>query len=158
MTLMAQVRKIVPPGLGAYLSMWAALFAVAVAAGAASGRALAFAAALLFATGAAHSIAGERFVLMRLFRRADMPRLLGSASLTRQTLRFVWHELTVAMWAAGALLLAVADGAVSARDVARIVSLALAANAAMSLVASRGRHLSWAAFAAAAAAAWIGAR
>ena len=40
-----------------------------------------FVAALLtFAVGLAHSVLGERFVLMRLFRRTELPKLFGETA------------------------------------------------------------------------------
>lgn len=140
-----------------YLSIWFALFAVAgaIAAAVSEGRLLVFAATILLLTGLAHSVLGERFILARLLRRSDLPRLLGSEALTRRTIRFAWHLTSVAWWGAAALLLASADGAISARDVARILSIVFAASAAISAVVARGRHLSWAAFGAVAIATWI---
>lgn len=141
-----------------YLAMWALVFAVAVGAGVAAnrGRALVFAAAILLATGLAHSLAGERFILVPLFRR-ELPRMLGDRALTARTLRFVWHEFTIGLWTAGALLASAADGVLGPREVARSVAVAFAGNAALSFVVSRGRHLSWAAFVAVAVSAWVGA-
>lgn len=46
------------------------------------------AAALVVALGLAHSLLGERYILQRLLRREDLPRLFGSADFTRRTLRF----------------------------------------------------------------------
>ena len=57
--------------------------------------ALLAAAALAVVLGIAHSYLGERFILVRLFRRADLPKLVGSAELTKQTLRLAWHITTV---------------------------------------------------------------
>lgn len=139
-----------------YLGVWGGIFALASAVAAASAhRLLTFAATLLLLTGLAHSILGERFVLERLFRRADLPRLLGDEALTSRTLWFAWHLTTIAWWGGAALLLTVADGAVSAREVARIVSATFAASAAISFVIARAQHLSWAAFLAVAIAAWF---
>jgi hypothetical protein len=39
----------------------------------------------------AHSYLGERYILTRLFRRDDLPRLLGGTGFTKRTLRFAWH-------------------------------------------------------------------
>jgi len=56
---------------------------------------LAAAALLIPALGAAHSVLGERYILIRLFRRSDLPKLFGSDTFTRRTLRFAWHLTTV---------------------------------------------------------------
>jgi len=46
------------------------------------------AAALCFALGLAHSVLGERYILVHLFRRTDLPKLFGDDRFTRRTLRF----------------------------------------------------------------------
>lgn len=46
------------------------------------------AAFLIFATGLAHSVLGERYLLARLFQRENLPKLFGGTSLTIGTLRF----------------------------------------------------------------------
>ena len=50
--------------------------------------------------GVAHSVLGERFLLVRLCQRDNLPHLLGSDAFTRQTLRFAWHLTTIAWWGA----------------------------------------------------------
>ena len=54
------------------------------------------AAALAVLLGVAHSYLGERYILTRLFRRGDLPRLFGGVEFTQQTLRFAWHLTSVA--------------------------------------------------------------
>ena len=56
------------------------------------------AAGLVLLVGLAHSYLGERYILIRLFRRSDLPHLFGSDVFTRRTLRFAWHLTTVAWW------------------------------------------------------------
>ena len=48
------------------------------------------AAVLLALIALAHSALGERYILTRLFRRGELPRLYGSDWFTRRTLRFAW--------------------------------------------------------------------
>lgn len=106
------------------------------------------AAALAFAIGVAHSYLGERYILVRLFRR-ELPPLLGSDWLTRRTLRFAWHLTTVAWWGFGALLWMLADTDAAAREAGLWVVVAVfGVNAVIAVAASRGRHLSWIVFAA----------
>jgi hypothetical protein len=59
---------------------------------------LALAATLAVLVGAAHSYLGERYLLVRPFRRGGLPPLHGSDVFTRRTLRFAWHVTTVAWW------------------------------------------------------------
>lgn len=97
---------------------------------------------LIFAIGLAHSVLGERYILMRLFRR-PLPKLFGDDSFTRQTLRFAWHLLTVAWFGfAGVLLLIDAEQA-SRINILYTVAVTFAVTAVTALIASRARHLSW---------------
>ena len=105
--------------------------------------------------GLAHSYLGERYILVRLFRRADLPHLLGSDVFTKQTLRFAWHLTSVAWWGAAAVLLALGQN--SPRLGVLALSGTFFASALVTLVASRGRHLAWPVFLLIAVAAWLGA-
>lgn len=97
-------------------------------------------------TGVAHSYLGERFILIRLFKRDDLPQLFGSADFTKRTLRFAWHLTSVAWWGFAALLLLLADGANSGDSVALVIAATASVSAVVALVGSRGRHLSWLVF------------
>ena len=108
---------------------------------------MAVAALLAVLLGAAHSYLGERFILIRLFRRGDLPKLFGGTEFTQQTLRFAWHVTTVAWLGLAALLLTLAmPGAVDARAMGRIIGTTFAVSGLAALVGSRGRHLSWIVF------------
>ena len=121
---------------------------------------LLLAAALTFAIGAAHSYLGERYILIRLFRRTDLPHLFGSDLFTRRTLRFAWHLTTVAWWGCGLLLLIAARSLapLSRAALGSVVAGTFLASALVTLVGSRGRHLAWPGFLAIAEAAWFGLR
>lgn len=69
---------------------------------------LILAAFLVAALGLAHSYLGERFILIRLFRRHDLPALFGGAEFTVRTLRFAWHFTTVLMLGLSVLLVQLA--------------------------------------------------
>ena len=87
--------------------------------------ALVCAAGLILALGAVHSILGERYILSRLFRRSDLPRLFGSDLFTRRTLRFAWHLTTLAWLGFAALLLAAArpgSGTLALRQIGALVA------------------------------------
>ena len=81
------------------------------------------AATLLAVTAAAHSVLGERYILVRLFRRDDLPRLFGSDAFTKRTLRFAWHLTTIAWFGLAAILEALAQSRGGAGSVLRIVAL-----------------------------------
>lgn len=102
--------------------------------------------ALLVATGLAHSILGERYILTRLFRRADLPRLFGGTAFTTGTLRFCWHLLTLAWWGLGYLLLLIAYDALTPARVLQGVAAVALLSALFPLILTRGRHLSWIVF------------
>ena len=105
--------------------------------------ALYFAAFLLVAIGVAHSYLGERYLLIRLFRRADLPKLLGSVQFTTQVLRFAWHITTIAWWGFAGILIHLARGPISGKVIALITGFTFIATGIAALVGSRGRHLSW---------------
>ncbi len=116
---------------------------------------LLFLAALLtVAIGLAHSWLGEKYIIVRLLRRSDLPRLFGSDEFTRQTIRFAWHLTTIAWWGFAAVLV-VLSGSIVGVNVAQGLLLAIAftflASTALALVFTRGRHLSWVVFLAIAA-------
>ena len=109
--------------------------------------ALATAAILTVLLAAAHSYLGERYILIPLFRRGDLPKLLGSTRFTQDTLRLVWHITTVAFLGFAALLVALAlPGGVAPRLLGWIIGTTYAVSGFVALIASKGRHLSWIAF------------
>src|SRR5918999_1332155 len=106
------------------------------------------AAFLTLVIGVAHSWLGERYILVRLFRRQNIPHLLGSDAFTKRTLRFAWHLTTIAWFGAAALLLVLASyplGA-SARMLSGVIATTFLVSAVVAVVGSRGRHLSWVVF------------
>ena len=103
------------------------------------------AAFLALLVGVAHSYLGERYILIRLFRRDDLPRLFGSDWFTRRTLRFVWHLTTVVCWGLATVLVVAAS--TSGPGFREAVLLAIAgtflASAILAGGFTNGRHLSW---------------
>lgn len=112
---------------------------------------LMLAAALIVAVGLAHSILGERYLLMRLFKRADLPKLAGGTAFTTGTLRFAWHLTTVAWWTLAVLLFAAGNGTMSTTRTLQVIAVAAFVSGLFPLFFTRGRHLSWIAFFAVAA-------
>jgi hypothetical protein len=96
---------------------------------------------------AAHSFLGERYILIRLFRRDDLPRLFGGTEFTTRTLRFAWHLTSVA-W------IGLAAAVAAPGRVAEIAAATFAISGLAALAGSRGRHLAWIVFLAIAALAW----
>ncbi len=116
---------------------------------------LAAAALLIFLTGLAHSVLGERYILQRLFRRPDLPRLFGGTAFTVGTLRFAWHTTTVVWWGVGLLLAMAAAGPVGRPEALQVLAGTAALSALLPIVFTRGRHLSWLVFVAVAVLAWL---
>ena len=104
------------------------------------------AAAALYLTGLAHSYLGERYILIRLFRRDDLPQLFGGTAFTIGTLRFAWHLTTVAWWGFAYLAFIASQGPVSTDQVLATVGGVALVSAAFPLYFTRGRHLSWIVF------------
>lgn len=117
---------------------------------------LLIAAFLLVAIAAAHSYLGERYILIRLFRREDLPRLRGSDTFTKKTLRFAWHITSVAWLGFAAILVVLSRIPVETIWVTRIVSATFLVSGAVSLVGARGRHYSWIVFLAIGLLTWFG--
>jgi hypothetical protein len=112
------------------------------------------AAALAFGVGVAHSVLGERYILIRLFRRQELPRLFGSDLFTRRTLRFAWHLTTLAWWGFGGQLLVSAFPESGAESLLHVVAATFLATAVVTFGHSRGRHLAWVVFLAIAGLTW----
>ncbi|MEM7052518.1 MAG: hypothetical protein AAF604_22840 [Acidobacteriota bacterium] len=101
------------------------------------------AAASAFLLGLAHSYLGERYLLIRLFRRGNLPKLLGGTEFTKRTLRFAWHITSVMFCSFGAILLLLTRPQPILTPLTWILTITFGIMGAISLIASRGRHLSW---------------
>jgi hypothetical protein len=102
-----------------------------------------FAALLIFALGLAHSYLGERYILVRLFRKDDLPKLFGDTRFTTQTLRFAWHITSIAWFGFAALLVQIGQGQLTSTSTAQIIGYTSIASGLLPLLFTRGRHLSW---------------
>ncbi len=102
------------------------------------------AAALATLLGIAHSVLGEKYILVRLFRREDLPRLFGSTEFTIRTLRFAWHLTTIAWIGFAALLVYAGRGDITNEGMLRIVGITFVASGLLPLIFTRGKHWSWA--------------
>ena len=109
--------------------------------------------------GIAHSVLGEKLVLGPLFRRDDLPKLLGSTTFARQTLRFTWHLTTVLLLGIGAV---VVDLSLSPPDststcVIQVLAATFTVCSLLSLIGARAKHFSWWVFLIIAVLLWFGA-
>ena len=107
---------------------------------------LQLAAVLTFLLGLAHSLLGERFILVRLFRSENLPKLFGGTEFTTQTLRFAWHLTTIVWWGLAVLLWRLDSGPVSATFILKVIGYTSIASGLLPLVTTRGKHLSWLVF------------
>ena len=102
---------------------------------------------LLLMIGAVHSVLGERYILIRLFRRDNLPSLFGSDWFTKRVLRFAWHLTTVAWWGfAGVLIVLATPGAQLSQAILSITALVFFVSGLLSGGFSRWKHLSWVVF------------
>ena len=104
------------------------------------------AAAFTFVIGVIHSVLGERYILIRLFRRNNLPKLFGGSDFTKQTLRFAWHITTIAWWGFSAILVLMANRSISDFNLSIVLSITFLSTGLIALIASRGKHLSWVVF------------
>ena len=107
---------------------------------------LSVAAILIGALALAHSALGERYILTRLFRRSDLPKLFGGTAFTAGTLRFAWHLTSVTWFGFAALLWQLGRGALTPQATAQIIGVTSIACGVLPVVFTRGRHLSWVVF------------
>ena len=105
------------------------------------------------------SILGEKLLLGPLFRRGDLPKLLGSSSFSRRTLRFAWHLTTVLLCGIAVLVTASSLSPTEPRAALTIGVLAstFAVCSLVSLIGARGKHFSWWVFLIIAVLLWFGA-
>lgn len=101
-----------------------------------------------------HSVLGERYILIRLFRRADLPHLFGSDIFTRRTLRFAWHLTSVVWWGVAVVIVCLAHG--DTVGALRVLAITSVVSGLIAAIASRGRHLAWMVFLGIGAAVWLG--
>jgi hypothetical protein len=104
---------------------------------------LTIAALIMLLTGIAHSFLGEKYILMRLFRRDNIPELLGSDEFTKNTLRFTWHITSIAWFGLAAVMYF--ENSPSPLFLYTVATISFS-SAAVAAFFTRGKHLSWIAF------------
>ena len=97
---------------------------------------------LLVLCGLVHSILGERYILIRLFKRDNLPHIFGSDQFTKGTLRFAWHITTLAWFGFAALLILLPESKI----LLVTISIIFALSGVFSAYYTKGKHLSWLAF------------
>lgn len=89
------------------------------------------------------SVLGERFILIRVFRQNNLPKLFGGTGFTTRTLRCAWHITTVLWRGFAALLWHVSPDSTDSDFVLRVIGYTSIAAGLLPHVITRGRHLSW---------------
>lgn len=100
-----------------------------------------FAAFVLIFCGLAHSILGEKYLLMRLFKRDNLPHLYGSDTFTKGTLRFTWHITSFAWFGFAALLIFHNLG--DFNQLLHVIAFVFLASSICSAYFTKGKHFSW---------------
>lgn len=101
------------------------------------------AAFILVLIGLAHSFLGEKYILIRLFKRDNIPHLFGSDHFTKGTLRFCWHIMSLTVFGFAAILFHVQS---LNAYILNVIGVVFVGSAALSIYFTKGKHLSWIAF------------
>lgn len=101
------------------------------------------AAFLIIVLGVAHSYLGEKYILIRLFRRENLPKIFDNQEFTKRTLRFAWHITTVAWIGFAALLVHAGRGDLTISGTLRIIGVTAIASGFLPIIFTGGRHLAW---------------
>lgn len=105
------------------------------------------AASLAIFIGIVHSYLGERYILVRLFKRSNLPKLFGSDWLTKRVLRFAWHLTTVAWWGFAAILYIISGSNENIeKQILIIIAVVFLASGLLSVTFTKGKHISWVVF------------
>jgi len=119
---------------------------------------LVIAAVLSVLIGIAHSVLGEKLLLGPLFRRGELPKLLGSSTFARRVLRFTWHLTTVLAVGIGVVIWHLASSPLDPQAVwiLRALSITFGVSTLISLIGARGKHFSWWVFLIITVLLWVG--
>jgi hypothetical protein len=99
---------------------------------------------LLILIGFIHSFFGEKYILIRLFNRDNLPKLFGSDWFTKRILRFAWHLTTIAWWGFAAILYFLYNPSENVRsEILITIAMVFTISGVVSFCFSHGKHLSW---------------
>lgn len=103
-------------------------------------------AVLFILMGVGHSYLGERYILIRLFKRGNLPTLSGGTWYTQQILRFAWHLTSILFWGFAAILALMAWEALQFQNIATVLAATFFLCGLLTLIATKGKHLAWLVF------------
>ncbi|PCJ47906.1 MAG: hypothetical protein COA74_10655 [Gammaproteobacteria bacterium] len=98
------------------------------------------AAFMTFFIGITHSVLGEKYILIRLFKRDNLPKLFGGTEFTKLTLRFAWHITTIAWWGFAAILILLAEKSFNYHNLAMVIAVTFLVSSVITIVMSKGQH------------------
>jgi hypothetical protein len=101
------------------------------------------AACILALVGIAHSYLGERYLLRRLSKHGDLPKVFRNSAFVFRVMRLAWHLTSVAWLGFAALLVLMAHPPITTEAAGIAIGIVFLAHSAASLILVRGRHLSW---------------
>lgn len=109
--------------------------------------------------GIVHSVLGEQLLLGPIFKRVELPKLLGSTAFARRTLRFAWHLTTVLLVGISAVVVFLSMTPPDPQSILilRVLSITFAVSSLLSLIGARAKHFSWWVFLIISVLLWIGA-
>ncbi|MBU3916731.1 hypothetical protein KKA14_14465 [bacterium] len=115
------------------------------------------AAILILLIAVAHSVLGERMLIMPL-HRMDLSEIKLPDAISKQILRFAWHLTTIVWWGAGFLVIYYARLGNTGNNglPVKIISITFLLSSIFSFIWVRGKHFSWYVFLAIAALLWFG--
>ena len=96
---------------------------------------------------AIHSLLGEKLIIGPVLK-LNLPHILGSDFLTKRTLRFAWHLMSVAAFGFAAILFFYAFQVMTFQSsfTAKIIAAVFILSSSVSAIVAHGRHFSWWAF------------
>ena len=107
---------------------------------------LLIAAVLLIFIGLVHSYLGEKYLIQRLFRRDNLPVILGSVENTKRTIRFAWHITTIAWWGIAGVLVVMTLSPGKTYDAVLWMCVIVFGISGLIPLSQGGRHKSWIVF------------
>lgn len=102
---------------------------------------------LLFVVGVLHSVLGERFLIRRLLKRDNLPRIYNSEEFTRNLIRFAWHITTIAWWGMAVIALSLLlPGPELIQSILITFSVTFFISGLIAFYYSSGKHFAWGIF------------
>lgn len=102
---------------------------------------------LSFCIGVAHSFLGEKFILIRLFKRGNLPKLFGTEEYTKNVLRYAWHITTIAWFGFGYILIMYAKNQfVEKVEILGVIMITFGVTGLTMLIGVSGQHYSYIVF------------